>query len=242
MKDTLIIIPAFNEEKGIKAVLESLIGFDDKTDILVVNDGSMDQTEEIVYHQQVFLISHPINLGYGAALQTAFRFARIKGYKYVVQFDADGQHHCDDLRNLIKEMRKGTADIVIGSRVLGDPQFAPGIRKRIAFLWFISMIRLLTGKRVTDPTSGLRGLSRRAFSYYSTSSAFPNDFPDADTIIHMFYKGFHIREFPIRSQARKEGVSMHTGLFKHLVYMLKVTISIIGILVNHVLGDRSKVI
>jgi glycosyltransferase involved in cell wall biosynthesis len=242
MKDTLIIIPAYNEEKGIHNVLESLIGFDDKADVLVVNDGSMDKTQEIVFQQKVFLISHPINLGYGAALQTAFRYARIKGYKYVVQFDADNQHHCDDLRNLIKEMRKGTDDIVIGSRVLGDPKYAPGFRKRIAFIWFISVIRLVTGKRVTDPTSGLRGLSRRAFSYYSTSKAFPNDFPDADTIIHMFYQGFQIREFPIRSQTRKEGISMHTGLLKHLIYMLKVTISIIGILVHHLLSDRGKVI
>lgn len=241
MKDTLIIIPAYNEEKGINGVLTSLDRFDYNTDVLVVNDGSIDRTAEIVLQHQAYLISHPINLGYGAALQTAFRFAVSRKYAYVVQFDADGQHHCDDLRQLIEEMRKDTDDVVIGSRVLGDPSYAPGVRKRIAFFWFISMIRLLTGKRVTDPTSGLRGLSRRIFSYYATSSSFPNDFPDADTIIHMFYQGFRIREFPIRSQARQVGISMHSGLFKHAIYMLKVTLSIIAILVHHLIFDRRKV-
>lgn len=241
MKDTLIIIPAFNEENGIHNVLESLTNFDLRTDILVVNDGSQDRTRDIVQQHQVFLVSHPINLGYGAALQTAFQFALSKKYEYIVQFDADGQHHCDDLRRVIEEMRKDTDDVVIGSRVLGDPKFAPGVRKRIAFFWFTSMIRLLTGKKLTDPTSGLRGLSRRTFSYYATSASFPNDFPDADTIIHMFYQGFKIREIPIRSQARQVGISMHSGILKHAVYMLKVTLSIVAVLVNHLIFDRRKV-
>jgi glycosyltransferase involved in cell wall biosynthesis len=240
MKDTLIIIPAYNEENGIHQVLENLIDFDDRVDVLVINDGSQDRTQDIVHQHQVYLVSHPINLGYGAALQTAFRFASARRYEYIVQFDADGQHHCDDLRQLIEEMHKATDDVVIGSRVLGDPQYAPGIRKRIAFFWFIAMIRLLTGKKVTDPTSGLRGLSRRTFSYYATSTSFPNDFPDADTIIHMFYQGFRIREFPIRSQARQVGISMHSGLFKHAVYMLKVTLSIVAISVHHLIIYRRK--
>lgn len=241
MKDTLIIIPAFNEENGIHAVLTSLVRFKDIADILVVNDGSIDSTAEIVQKHQVYIVSHPINLGYGAALQTAFRFASLKKYDYVVQFDADGQHHCDDLDRLIKEMHTDTDDVVIGSRVLGDPQYAPGFRKRIAFFWFITMILMLTGKKVTDPTSGLRGLARRAFSYYATSTSFPNDFPDADTIIHMFYQGFRIREFPIRSQVRQLGISMHSGIFKHAIYMLKVTLSIVATLVHHLIYDRRRV-
>ena len=241
MKDTLIIIPAYNEEKGILSVLDSLLDFDSRTDVLVVNDGSQDSTRDIVQQQhQVFLVSHPINLGYGAALQTAYQFALSKKYDYIVQFDADGQHHCDDLRRIIEEMRKNNDDVVIGSRVLGDPKFTLGVRKRIAFFWFTTMIRILTGKKVTDPTSGLRGLSRRAFSYYATSTSFPNDFPDADTLIHMIYQGLVIREVPIRSQARQVGVSMHSGILKHAVYMLKVTLSIVAVLVNHLIFDRRK--
>mgnify|MGYP000294838887 FL=1 len=238
MKDTLIIIPAFNEENGIDDVLRGLEAIDGNVEILVIDDGSSDKTLEIVKQHQVHHVSHPINLGCGAALQTAFRYAKTNGYQYIVQFDADGQHHPDDLRQLIEEMRKGTDDVVIGSRVLGDPKFSPGLRKRIAFFWFNSVIRLLTGKKVTDPTSGLRGLSLRTFSYYATSLSFPNDYPDADTLIHMIYEGYQIREFPIRSQARQAGISMHAGLFKNAVYMLKVTLSIVSILLNHFIIDR----
>lgn len=240
--DTLIIIPAYNEETGIKRVLEGLAGIDENADIVVVDDGSQDKTGDVIRQHHVIRITHPVNLGYGAALQTAFRYAQSRDYQYIVQFDADDQHHPDDLRRLIEEMRKGTDDVVIGSRVLGGPDFAPGIRKRIAFFWFNGMIRLLTGKKVTDPTSGLRGLSRRAFTYYAFNSTFPNDFPDADTIIHMIYQGFKVREIPIQSRMRMEGTSQHTGLAKHAVYMLKVTISIVAILVHHLLIDRRKAV
>lgn len=243
MIDTLIVIPAFNEEKGIREVLESLQGFDDRSEILVVNDGSKDSTLEIINNQKnVLFASHPINLGYGAALQTAYKYACSKEYKYVVQFDADNQHDLDDLRNLISEMRKDTDDVIIGSRVLGDPNFTPGIRKKIAFYWFITLIKILTGKKITDPTSGLRGLSKRTYTYYSTSHYFPYDFPDADTIIHMILQGFRLREFPIRSKDRQEGVSMHSGLFRHAVYMLKVTLSIFVILIHRKMLDRRKIL
>lgn len=241
MVDTLIIIPAFNEEKGIQAVLESLHGFDSHAHVLVVNDGSLDNTLEIISKQQnVLIASHPINLGYGAALQTAYKYASSKGYKYVVQFDADNQHDLSDLRQLIAEMRKDTDDIVIGSRVMGEPKFYPGFRKKIAFWWFTSLIRLLTRKKMTDPTSGLRGLSNRSFTYYSSSNSFPHDFPDADTIIHMILQGFQLREFPIGSKQRLEGTSMHNGILKHAVYMLKVTLSIFVIMMQRRVLDRRK--
>ncbi|WP_274364173.1 glycosyltransferase family 2 protein [Paenibacillus thermotolerans] len=239
MKDTLIVIPAYNEERGIGKVLESLKGFDDRADVLVVNDGSRDRTLDILFGQTQVFVSHPVNLGYGAALQTAYKYAASKGYKYVVQFDADGQHHPEDLRRLIREMRENSADVVIGSRVLGDSAYSPGLRKSIALLWFRAMITLLTRRRVTDPTSGLKGLSSRVFSYYAASRHFPMDFPDADMIIDMLLRGFTIREFPIGSQKRTEGVSMHSGLFRQLFYMLKVTLSIVTVLIHHQ-SDRRK--
>lgn len=240
MKDTLIVIPAFNEEKGIERVLEGLEGFDDRADVLVVNDGSIDSTFEILNRHKELFVSHPINLGYGAALQTAYKYASAKGYKYVVQYDADGQHHPDDLRQLISEIREDVVDVVIGSRVLGDSSYFPGIRKSIALFWFKAMIRIFTGQKITDPTSGLKGLSHRAFTYYGASPIFPNDFPDADTIIHMLFQGFKIQEFPIRSRRREEGTSMHSGMFKQAVYIMKVTLSIMAILINHWVKDRSK--
>lgn len=239
MKDTLIVIPAYNEEKGIGQVLESLKDFDGQAEVLVVNDGSRDKTHDILRGQTHGYVSHPVNLGYGAALQTAYKYAAAKGYKYVVQFDADGQHNPGDLRRLIHEMRENTADVVIGSRVLGDASYSPGIRKSVALLWFRTIIRLLTRKNVTDPTSGLKGLNSRVFSYYAASRHFPMDFPDADMVIDMLLRGFTVREFPILSQNRAEGESMHSGLLKQMFYMLKVTLSIMAVLVHHQ-SDRRK--
>jgi glycosyltransferase involved in cell wall biosynthesis len=240
MKDTLIVIPAFNEEKQIGKVLESLAGVDDRAEILVVNDGSRDRTFEVLIKNAEMFVSHPVNLGYGAALQTAYKYAASKGYQYVVHFDADGQHHPGDLRQLIMELRKNADDVVIGSRVLGNSGYAPGLRKQTAGLWFRAMIRICTGLHITDPTSGLKGLSRRAFSYYADSPAFPNDFPDADTIIHMHYQNFKIREIPIGSRHRQEGTSMHAGLYRQLVYMLKVTLSIFAVVLHHRFVERRQ--
>ncbi|HEX7055751.1 MAG TPA: glycosyltransferase family 2 protein [Bacilli bacterium] len=240
MPKTLIVIPAYNEEAGLGSVLEKLREFQNIADILVVNDGSNDQTLEVARRFAVFIVSHPINLGYGAALQTGYRFAFAHGYDYVVHFDGDGQHHPDDLRQLIHELWKDTADIVTGSRILGESRFTLGLRKSIAFLWFTTIIRLFTGIKVTDPTSGLRGLSRRAFSYCAFSTSFPHDFPDADMIIHMHYQGFKMREFPIRSQKREQGKSMHSGSIRHAIYMLKVTMGIINMMVFHLLFERRK--
>lgn len=241
MKDTLIIIPAFNEEKGIRQVLERLKSLDDQADVFVVNDGSKDDTYRILKEEQSgFFVTHPINLGYGAALQTAYKYAVKKGYRYVAQFDADGQHDPEDLRRLIAELRKDEADVVIGSRVLGDPGFSPGFRKRMALFWFRSMIRLLIRRKITDPTSGLKGFNRDVFQYLADSQTFPMDFPDADMIIHMHFMGFDIREIPIRSHERKEGTSMHAGLYRQFVYMLKVTLSILVICVHHLVAKRRR--
>lgn len=238
MKDTLIVVPVYNEEEAIELVLHQLLALKEEADILVVDDGSKDRTMEIVRRYDVKCLVHPINLGYGAALQTAYKYAKRRSYSYVVQFDADDQHRLEDLQRLIVEMRKNTADVVVGSRILGDPSFSPGLLKRIAFFWFNSLIRLLTRTKVTDPTSGLRGFSRKAFSYYADGHEFPNDFPDADTILHMLYQGFTLKEFPIGSKARMTGQSMHTGLWKHAVYMLKVTMSLIAITIYHFLIEQ----
>ncbi|HZG77924.1 MAG TPA: glycosyltransferase family 2 protein [Paenibacillus sp.] len=235
--NTLIIIPAYNEEKSIGSVLEGLLELGIDGDILVVNDGSADRTMDIVAAYPVFSISHPSNLGYGASLQSGYMFAVKRGYDFVVQYDADGQHATQDLLAVIAYMREATADVVIGSRFLGDKHFNPGVMKKIAIAFFRGVIRLITGKTVSDPTSGLRGLKRRAFSYYAGRRRFPSDFPDADIIIHMLLNRFAVQEIPIGSRERASGVSMHSGL-KPILYFLKVLISILAILLHYSIIER----
>lgn len=101
MGDVLIVIPAFNEEQNIDMVLDDIIRTNTDTDVLVVNDGSTDRTQEIVCQRNFEIVSHSYNRGYGAALQTGFRYAVSKGYKYVIQFDADGQHDARDINSIL---------------------------------------------------------------------------------------------------------------------------------------------
>ncbi|MEB3101363.1 glycosyltransferase family 2 protein [Ferviditalea candida] len=237
MGDTLVIIPAFNEEKLILQTLQPLLELKLQADVLVINDGSTDHTGSLIRGLPIYRVNHPVNLGYGAALQSGFQFAAANGYRYVVQFDADGQHDPEDLKRMIEEIHCNDADVVIGSRFLGNPRFNPGWMKSFAIRIFRAIIYVLSGKRVTDPTSGLRGLSARVFRYYSGRGRFPSDFPDADIIIHMLLNRFTLREFPIGSRERKQGTSMHSGV-RPVIYIFKVTLSILAVILNHNLNVR----
>jgi hypothetical protein len=231
MMDTLVVIPAYNEEASIERTIRSLLEANVSADVLVVNDGSVDNTASIISRLPVYVIHHPINLGYGSALQSGYQFAAQRDWRYVAQFDADGQHATQDLKHLIDEIHRGDADVIVGSRFLGNPHFHPGAGKMIAIRLFRKLIRWLTGRKVTDPTSGLRALSKRAFHYYSSRGTFPSDFPDANIIIHMLLNRFVVKEFPIGAMDRTEGVSMHSGL-RPLIYMVKVTLNIFAVLMS----------
>lgn len=240
MTDVLILIPAYNEEKNIGKVLDDLLRSDLPADIAVINDGSTDRTQSVAAEKGVYVITHPCNLGYGAALQTGFKFAMQMQYNYIVQFDADGQHHPEDLRRVIEEIRKDEDDVVIGSRYLGDANYDPGMLKKIAIIIFTRIIYLLTKAKITDPTSGLRGLSANLSRYYGVAGRFPCDYPDADAIIHMLLNRFKIREIPVRAQDRLHGKSLQFSGIKPVVYFFKMFLSIIAVLLYHVIVYREE--
>lgn len=229
INDTLVIIPAYNEEKNIGAVLRGLQATKIPADILVVNDGSSDKTALVAQENGATIISLITNLGYGGAMQTGFKYAVEKGYKYVVQFDADGQHDPLDAVNILQELKTGGYDIVIGSRFLGQGTLRPGMIKKTAIRIFSFMIKLSTGDKILDPTSGLQGLSRAVFSYYSCTGNYPEDYPDADTLIGSILKGYKLLEIPANMKDRVSGVSMHTGL-KTLFYPIKMLVSILVVI------------
>jgi len=238
----LIIIPAYNEERNIARVLSDLLARALDADILVVNDGSSDRTREAASAFPVTVISHPVNLGYGAALQTGFHYAKNKGYGYCVQFDADGQHDASDLPRMIDAVRQGDADIVIGSRFLdrtGNMRLGP--MKTAAIALFRSLIYRTTGVSVTDPTSGFKGVAREVFTHYADQRDFPSDFPDADILIRMLLRRFRIKEIPVTMRERETGVSMHSGL-KPVMYMLKMLLSVLIVLLNDRLARRRGVL
>ncbi len=231
MRDAIVIMPCYNEARNIRGVLTSLLQMDFDIDILVVNDGSTDGTLSQLCGLDVKVVSHPFNLGYGAALQTGFKYAAVNGYQYIIQLDSDGQHDVEYVKTLLDRLRAGGVDLVIGSRFLsGVEQMRFGFTKKIAVGFFKYIIRLLGKKKLTDPTSGYKGMSKRLFSYYSRMGRFPNDFPDADVLIKTLRFGFKLDEVPVGMRDRSDGVSMHSGL-KPIYYMIKVSLSIIiGIL------------
>ena len=240
MKEGLIIIPAHNEAENISKVLSDISALDLDLDILVINDGSKDDTRELVIKAGGIVISHPFNLGYGASLQTGFKYARQNNYKYVIQFDGDGQHDAKNIIAMKNEICKGEADIVSGSRFLGNTSQELGILKPIVMGLLRGIIKTTTGVMVTDPTCGFKALSKRTFEYYSIMKNYPPDYPDADVLIQMIKLGFKIKEIPVNVRERQHGESMHSG-YKPILYLMKMIISINIVLLRNVIHKEIKI-
>lgn len=238
-KELLIIIPAYNEEKTIGRLLDALQKppVSEIADIVVMNDASVDGTEREVKIRQIPVVTHIYNLGYGNGLQLGYKYALKYGYRYVIQMDADGQHDPSNIPVIYERLKKkdieGTGpDIVLGSRfVEGAPGYPAGILKRMAWAIFRFFIRLGTGKKIMDPTTGLQGLNRRAFSYYAGYRHFDDRYPDANMILQMLLLGFCIEEVPALMHARTAGKSMHSGL-KPVVYMFRMTFSMLAVFIR----------
>lgn len=235
-KEVLIIIPAYNEENTIGDLLETLKQPEiaEIADVLVMNDASRDKTAKVVRSHGYEVVTHVFNLGYGSGLQVGYKYAVRRGYQYVIQMDADGQHDVSNVLKLYEALttpeEDGTVpDIVLGSRfVPGSISFPVSFLKKVAFVLFRWLIKQGTGKKIMDPTTGLQGLSHRAFSYYAGYGHFDDRYPDANMIMQMLLLGFQVKEIPAVMYARTEGVSMHSGL-KPVIYMFRMMFSIVAV-------------
>ncbi|MBF0459008.1 MAG: glycosyltransferase family 2 protein [Nitrospirae bacterium] len=226
----LIIIPAFNEEKSIGRVIARIRETVSEADILVVSDGSTDNTAVISSGLGAHVIQHAFNLGYGGALQSGFRFALIKNYDIVITMDADGQHDPAYIENLLTARARGEANVVIGSR-FSDGDYKAGIFKRAGISLFSAIIRLYTGKTITDPTSGFQLLDRSVLVYLSHGDNFPLDYPDANMIMLLHKKKFIIVETPVKMTNRSDGISMHSGI-RPLIYMIRMFLAILMVILR----------
>jgi glycosyltransferase involved in cell wall biosynthesis len=157
--DVAVIIPVYNESKVIEDVVSNVLG--SFKHVICVDDGSSDRSASAIAKTDAYLVEHPINMGQGAALQTGIEFARqIEEAVYFVTFDADGQHRLEDAQAMIKEIKSGKYDIILGSRFLGE---AVGIKKskRTFLKLAIKFSNLTSGLKLTDTHNGLRVLNRR---------------------------------------------------------------------------------
>lgn len=236
-KDILIIIPAYNEEKNIPGLLDQLeqSAAASMADILIINDASADGTAHIVKERGYRMVTNIFRLGYGGAVQVGYKYAARAGYRYIIQMDADGQHDVCNIPVISRRLREQDADgkypdIVLGARRLeGSQAFPLSAAKRAAHALFRFAIRAATGRKITDPTTGLQGLSRRAFAYYALYNNFDDRYPDANMLMQMLLLGFRVAEVPAVMHPRTAGKSIHAG-WKPLWYMIRMAFSILAVL------------
>ena len=222
MTDVLVIIPAYNESANIETVVGRLNSICPDYDYVVVNDGSTDSTAEICRRCGFNLLDLPVNLGLAGGFQAGLRYAARYGYRYAIQIDGDGQHRPEYIRSMKEKMDEGY-DIVIGSRFVGEKK--PFTMRMIGSRMIGFAIRLTTGKKIQDPTSGMRMFSRRMIEMFAEGLNFG---PEPDTVSYLIRKGAKVAEVPVKMAERMGGVSYLTPL-KSASYMIKMLVSILVI-------------
>jgi glycosyltransferase involved in cell wall biosynthesis len=193
-------------------------------DVVVIDDGSSDETAAIAREHGAVVLRHPINLGYGAALQTGYKYALRRGATRVAQMDADGQHDPGDLPRLLAPLERGEADLVIGSRFAGAGTYEMGWLRSVGRALFRS-IAGLAGLRVTDPTSGFQALGARVLELYASELVFPSDFPDVDVLLSAHRRGIRIAECPVRMHPSARESTLHAG-WRPFYYVYKMLLSL----------------
>ncbi|WP_148409103.1 glycosyltransferase family 2 protein [Murimonas intestini] len=216
----LIVIPAYNEEKSIERVVDNLIENYSQYDYIVVNDGSKDGTARVCRDRGYRFIDLPINLGLTGAFQTGVKYAAVKGYDRVLQFDGDGQHRAEYIQDLMDEMDKGY-DIVIGSRFVNEKK--PKTLRMAGSRLIAAAIRITTGQKIKDPTSGMRLFNRVMIEQFAVGL---NHSPEPDTISYLLKCGARISEVQANMDERQEGQS-YLSFAKSIGYMARVVTSII---------------
>jgi glycosyltransferase involved in cell wall biosynthesis len=206
---TVLIIPAYREAGRVGNVVRAVRAQGLGVDVVVVDDGSPDATGAEARRAGATVVAHPCNLGYGSALHTGYCFAKRLGYERVLQMDADGQHDPTMLPRLLEGLDAG-ADVVVGSRYLDGAPPPASLARRAGTRLFAAIATRWTGTRITDPTSGFQGLSRRALESV-VNDGFPEDFPDTDVLVQHHRAGLKLVEVPVRMHARQGGISMHRG-------------------------------
>jgi len=217
----LVIIPAFNEEHTVGSVIRNVKKDFKGADILVVDDASLDGTYMKAFKNQAFVVKHAFNLGIGVSFQTGCQFACLHNYDCIVRVDADGQHDTCFIKDIVVSIKNNEADIVIGSRFLGDSNYKSSFFRLIGIRIISCALNTISKTRITDPTSGFCAMNRKAFEFFSRDCA--EDYPEPEILLH--HKNFRIKEVPVSMNKRYYGASSIT-FSKSVYYVLKVFFSL----------------
>ena len=187
----LIIIPAYNEEKNVGAVIGQIFSETELREVAVIDDGSLDGTSCVATESGAKLLALPYNLGIGAAVQTGYLYAEKERYEYVIRVDADGQHEVSQIGTLLKPLIAGEVDMVIGSRYLSYGEYRSPLARRIGIKILAGFVSWIIGARITDTTSGFMALNRKAVAILARSS--PDEYPEVESIVSLHKKGLRIK-------------------------------------------------
>lgn len=225
MTRIVAVVPAFDEEGAIGSVVGEIRAFDPAIDVVVVDDGSTDETAANARAAGAAVVRLPFNLGIGAAVQTGFRYALEHGYEVAVRLDGDGQHDPLELPKLLEPLSRDEADVVTGSRFRDDGSgYRPPLARRLGISWFARLVSLLSGQRVTDTTSGFQALNRRGIALFA--SDYPSDYPEVEATVLLLKHRLRLVEVSVRMREREHGSSSITFL-RSLYYAVKVTLALL---------------
>lgn len=226
-------MPAYNEQDSIMGVINDLRQH--HYDYVVINDGSTDCTARILKDGDARYVDLLTNLGIGGAVQTGYLFAKQNGYDIAVQVDGDGQHDVSYIDKLIAPIKEGEAEIVVGSRYVGDESaFKSSFMRRVGIRFLSFVLKVSSGKRIMDVTSGFRAIDSKAINMFV--DYYPSDYPEPESLAYAINGGLRVTEVPVAMRERQGGSSSISGL-KPVYYMTKVSLATI---LGGFKGRRSK--
>jgi glycosyltransferase involved in cell wall biosynthesis len=221
---TALIIPAFNEEEALGFLLEEVCVHVPHLDVIVVNDGSMDNTAGVARRHGATVLDLPCNLGVGGAVQAGFRFAYEHGYQYAVRIDGDGQHPPAEIPKLLAVMEESGADLVTGSRFLGDQFYTSTWFRCLGIRMLALLLSIICRNKVTDPTSGFWMVNRKLLYYFAHH--YPTEYPEPEAIALLSRHGFSFQETGVLFRPRLTGTSS-IRTWGTVYYMIKVGLALV---------------
>lgn len=221
----LLIIPAYNEEKNIKETVNTILN-NSQYDYIVINDGSKDNTEKVLVDNNINHIKLVENLGIGGAVQTGYKYALENDYDIAVQFDGDGQHDVNCIKDICKPIIDQEADMVIGTRYLDktSSKFQSTFMRRLGSSIISTVIRIFCRAKITDPTSGFRAVNKDIIKEFATE--YPTEYPEPESTVSLLVNKYKVKEISVSMNERAGGVSS-IRLWKTVDYMAKVVLAII---------------
>ena len=222
--NSVLIIPAYNEEASLVSVLEEVRQHLPGLDVVVISDGSDDETADLVRRNGATVLDLPCNLGVGSAVQAGFRYAYGQGYRFLIRCDGDGQHPSAEISKLIDAMNAGGVDMVIGSRFLGQQEYTGSFARNCGIRLLAAALSVTCRKRVTDPTSGFQMMNRQLMSYFAAS--YPVEYPEPEALARLRRQGYEFAEVPVSFRERQAGQSSIAG-WGAIYFLVKICLALL---------------